>query len=157
MLQRQLSLESTLSECSLASVSTSATAPNLPGPGRTLGNVYDRGGAFVEKHINRLGQALGIEPSPRLAYQESSSERNETAPNLPGPGRTLGIIYDALGLVLEDRLNHAAQKIGLGPYAALKRVENHLGKLSHQEMAVAILKSKRKLVRDFRKILRYTK
>lgn len=157
MLQRQPSLDSLLSECSLASVSTSATAPNLPGPGRTLGNVYDRGGAFVEKHMNRLGQALGIAPSPRLAYEESSSERNETAPNLPGPGRTLGLIYDALGRILEERLNHAARKIGLGPDAALERIENHLGKLSHQEMAVATLVSKRKLVRDFRKILRYTK
>ncbi len=45
-----------------SSVSTNATAPNLPGPGRTVGLAIDWLGAQLEKFINISAQWRGLEP-----------------------------------------------------------------------------------------------
>lgn len=51
----------------------------------------------------------------------STASTNETADNLPGPGRILGNIYVALGRRLENGIGLAAGKMGIGPRAiALK-------------------------------------
>jgi len=43
----------TISIDSQSSVSTNATAPNLVGPGRTLGLVIDKAGNWIERRLNR--------------------------------------------------------------------------------------------------------
>lgn len=46
-----------------------------------------------------------------------SGSTGETAPNLPGPGRLLGLAYDAGGRVLEKYVNRAGQALGIAPRA----------------------------------------
>ncbi|KLO08853.1 hypothetical protein SCHPADRAFT_1000672 [Schizopora paradoxa] len=47
---------------SMASVSTNATAPNLPGPGRNLGLLLDRVGKRVESFLNKCASRSGMGP-----------------------------------------------------------------------------------------------
>ncbi len=51
-----------------SSVSTNATAPNLPGPGRTVGLLMDRLGAHVEKFVNLWAGRRGL--GPKAVAQE---------------------------------------------------------------------------------------
>lgn len=46
-----------------------------------------------------------------------SGSTGETAPNLPGPRRLLGLAYDAGGHVLETYVNRAGQALGIAPRA----------------------------------------
>ncbi len=46
-----------------SSVSTNATAPNLPGAGRTVGLLLDRLGAHVEKCMNLWADRRGLGPN----------------------------------------------------------------------------------------------
>lgn len=46
-----------------------------------------------------------------------SGSTGETAPNLPGSGRLLGLAYDAGGRVLERYVNRAGQALGIAPRA----------------------------------------
>lgn len=52
----------------------------------------------------------------------TSISTNATAPNLPGPGRTIGLFYEFSGRLLERTLNVRAEKWGLGPQAAAMRI-----------------------------------
>ncbi|THH04582.1 hypothetical protein EW145_g5415 [Phellinidium pouzarii] len=70
------------------SLSTNATEPNLPGPGRTLGLAYDYFGAILERLVNRPKArtttfSTGLHTSARASSE--SIDTNATAPNLPGP------------------------------------------------------------------------
>ncbi len=47
----------------------------------------------------------------------TSVSTNATAPNLPGPGRTVGLLFDRLGAQVEKILNICADRRGLGPKA----------------------------------------
>ncbi|KLO06432.1 hypothetical protein SCHPADRAFT_690375 [Schizopora paradoxa] len=49
-------------------------------------------------------------------------DTNATAPNLPGPGRTVGLLLDMLGKRLESFLNKRATKRGLGPKAVAEDI-----------------------------------
>ncbi|KAH8115027.1 hypothetical protein DFH11DRAFT_141170 [Phellopilus nigrolimitatus] len=51
---------------SRTSLSTNATASNLPGAGRTLGLAYDRGGGVLEVLLNRLAKQLGRGPDASM-------------------------------------------------------------------------------------------
>ena len=129
---------------SASTFSTTATAPNLPGPGRVIGLGYDALGNVLVDHIGRLrsrfrkgkqneSQALHssedlaqslfpqdeeagetLESSEKSASQESFST-NATAPNLPGTGRVLGLLYDALGNKLVNWMSKWAVKHGYSP------------------------------------------
>jgi len=58
----------------------------------------------------------------------SSIASNATAPNLPGPGRTMGLMLDWLGGHLEDFMNRKATRRGLGPEAVsreIRRLRHH--------------------------------
>ncbi len=46
---------------------------------------------------------------------KSSIDSNATAPNLPGAGRTVGLLFDWLGARLEKVLNNHASKLGYDP------------------------------------------
>ena len=54
-------------------------------------------------------------PSTIYYWSESRSQStlssNATASNLPGTGRVLGLVYDALGGKLETHINRIAQRL----------------------------------------------
>lgn len=61
-------------------------------------------------------------------YTNSSVSTNATAPNLPGPGRTIGLLMDKLGAHLERFMNVWASRNGLGPKAVaqeIRRLRRH--------------------------------
>lgn len=46
----------------------------------------------------------------------SLASSNETADNLPGPGRLLGNLYEGIGRRLENGLGRVAVRMGLNPH-----------------------------------------
>lgn len=62
-----------------------------------------RADAELQRNINR-----------HFNHSESSVSTNATAPNLAGPGRTLGLLCDFLGKTLEMNVSKLAEKCGLG-------------------------------------------
>lgn len=134
---------------SSSSISTTATAPNLPGSGRVVGLVYDELGDGLVNQINRLAasrrKANGRDGDGRLVihgeanYNErgtrhsfylspdagvstSTISTTATTSNIPGPGRVLGLAYEKLGKLLVLRLNRLAVRFGRGPDAAAQRI-----------------------------------
>ncbi|KLO10032.1 hypothetical protein SCHPADRAFT_943191 [Schizopora paradoxa] len=63
----------------------------------------------------------------RVETSVSSIASDATAPNLPGAGRTVGILLDWLGARLETVLNKRAESLGYGPHA----VAEHIRVLCH--------------------------
>ncbi|KLO14119.1 hypothetical protein SCHPADRAFT_328591 [Schizopora paradoxa] len=63
-----------------------------------------------------------------LIDSTTTIDSNATAPNLPGPGRTLGLLLDCLGARLESFLNKRAAQFGLGPESVsrdIRRMRRH--------------------------------
>lgn len=57
-------------------ISTNATADNLPGPGRVLDLAYQRGGRILEFHLSRVANRAGFGPDAvvrRIEKQSSSA------------------------------------------------------------------------------------
>lgn len=138
---------------SQSSLSTKATASDLPGPGRTIGLLYDLLGAIIEKRI-----------SMRTHYNSSQSSISTmaTAPNLPGAGRTLGLLYDFLGGKLERRIGKIAETVGAGPRAVAVRIERDVTKIHWARLWLPnsngnsfSRKAHAKLKRESRKLLKY--
>lgn len=59
----------------------------------------------------------------RFNASESSISTNATEPNLPGAGRTLGLLFDSLGRALEQKGSGIAEKWGFGPRAVAVRIQ----------------------------------
>ncbi|KLO07531.1 hypothetical protein SCHPADRAFT_1001605 [Schizopora paradoxa] len=121
-----------------SSISTNATAPNLPGPGRNVGRLTRYLGNHLERVINssakRLRSFKGTIFNPELTsaydlqrtYTNSSVSTNATASNLPGAGRTVGLVLDWLGGRLDDLMNISAHRHGLGPRAVTQEIRRLL-------------------------------
>ena len=58
------------------------------------------------------------------AETKSSVDTNATAPNQPGPGRTVGLMYDFLGEILEKSLNNLATTRGATPDAIVLKIRS---------------------------------
>lgn len=108
-------------------LSTNETRSNLPGPGRTIGRIYDFYGRKLERVLGKTAGRLGFEP--RLVEQphsqvapEDESSKNETLSNLPGPGRLLGLVYQFYGRKLERLLGKTADRLGFGPHAVERQM-----------------------------------
>lgn len=169
--------EHTEASYSSATVSTNATAGNLPGPGRTIGLAYALGGRALEAGLNALARSLrrnmraesqsaALELYNAGPYRQkegiasvTSLSTNATASNLPGVGRTLGLAYDFGGRILEARASAFAEsKLGLGPYATADKLDRrHLfssmsGPSRKHNYSREELK---KSARDIRKLLGY--
>ncbi|KLO08988.1 hypothetical protein SCHPADRAFT_586305 [Schizopora paradoxa] len=104
------------------SIDSNATAPNIPGPGRNVGRLYDVLGSKFEDFLRRKGPRLGLGQSgPQLSLQLfrkdsiDSIASDATAPNNPGPGRNLGRLYDALGARLEVVVHKRTGRLNQGP------------------------------------------
>lgn len=63
----------------------------------------------------------------------SSVSTNATAPNLPGPGRTVGLLLDRIGAHVETFTNMWARRLGLGPQAVAQEIR-HL--LRHDKLTI---------------------
>lgn len=53
---------------------------------------------------------------------DSSVSSMATAPNLPGPGRNVGLLFDFLGARVEKFMNARAERHGLGPRAVAEEI-----------------------------------
>lgn len=53
---------------------------------------------------------------------DASIDTNATAANLPGAGRTLGLLLDYLGSNFESFMNRLAPRLGLGPEEVAKEI-----------------------------------
>ncbi|KAI5121785.1 hypothetical protein M0805_009777 [Coniferiporia weirii] len=62
----------------------------------------------------------------RAVFSFSTVSSDETATNLPGPGRLLGKLYSKGGRILENRLNKIANEAGRGPDACAARIKSAL-------------------------------
>ncbi|KLO08600.1 hypothetical protein SCHPADRAFT_893753 [Schizopora paradoxa] len=128
-----------------SSISSNATAPDLAGPGRTIGLVLDWLGDGLETFANKQAakfnaspeeimnevhhtqlSTLALESTPQDQHVAPSSSNgistNATAPNLPGAGRTVGILLDWLGKGLESFMNKRAIQLNLGPEAVARDI-----------------------------------
>lgn len=114
-----------------------------------------RTGKALERVLGKLARAVGyVTPAARLlmvatesdeehnppqprpphgAYSLSASS-NDTASNLAGAGRTLGILYSRGGLALESTLGRLAHKAGFGPQAAWKRLWGLISKQGQDDL-----------------------
>ncbi len=132
------------------SIDSNATAPNNPGPGRNVGRLFDALGVRLEYLLNMGAERLGHGPSGvaqsirnhdpcdvqpddqdiseslQLSPTKSldSIDSNATAPNLPGPGRNVGRLFDALGMRIEYALNRRAGQLRYGPDAIAQDIRN---------------------------------
>ncbi len=119
------------------SIASDATAPNNPGPGRNVGRLYDTLGSRLEHFLKRTyGAGVGAEQSHAhlglQLFQTDSTDSESidsiasdaTAPNMPGPGRNLGRLLDALGMRLENLLNRRAGRLNRGPVAVAREIHN---------------------------------
>lgn len=124
--------EASTSSDSIETFSTNATAPNLPGPGRLLGNAYDVSGRFLESRLaaflskrsssgKEKRSQNSFNPDAMRSYDTIST--NATADNLPGPGRVLDLAYQRGGRILEFHLSRVANRAGFGPDAVVRRIE----------------------------------
>lgn len=134
---------------SCSSIASDATAPNLPGAGRLLGLFLDASGDRLEAFMNRRaarlrsrskkaanGQTNDINDSPELLPRSDthfSIASDATAPNLPGAGRTLGLLLYAIGARIEALMNRRAVQLQLGPKAVAQKIRSHR---RHEELSI---------------------
>lgn len=62
----------------VSSIASDATAPNLPGAGRTLGLFLDGAGALLENLLNKIATELGLGPAGVAKEIRHLRRHNET-------------------------------------------------------------------------------
>ena len=68
-----------------------------------------------------------------------SISTNDTAANLPGAGRTIGLFYDFAGKKLQNKMNRVAEKFGHGPRATALKIEKALANINANSNGRSIL------------------
>lgn len=103
-------------------------------------------------------------PDPFRLVRSDTVDTNATAPNLPGPGRTLGLMLDMLGKRLESSLNKRAVKRGLGPESVARNIRlfrrHHEMSISERYSAASeeiSSKEKKRLTKRCKILLRYAR
>ncbi len=125
-------------EAALSLIDSDDTAPNLPGPGRNLGRLYDAlGGQLVGflKRRRKLKRSSVNGDDTQLVVRIGSADNtthdevkttsfgtNSTRSNLPGPGRTVGLFFGWLGKKLERQVNTLVTQRGAGPQAIAEKI-----------------------------------
>ena len=135
--------------------STNATIDDQPGAGRTLGKVYQRLGRALENGLSKLMDVFSkrittqAQTAEQERYDEISIISNETVSNQPGPGRTLdNFIFQPLGRNLEKMLGDTADRLGLGPDAAERKLFRLLGSIWVHNQGVTTSKKREKILSD---------
>lgn len=159
--------------CSLVS-SSDETADDLPGPGRVLGNVYKAVGRRLENKLNRAAERIGYIPTRVDAYYDGKeheytvqatennaacelcslvSSSDETADDLPGPGRMLGKLYSHAGRFVVKGLSVVAERRGYGPTVTALRIRD----IFEDELLPKRRKFLRKSCKDLVRYMRFVK
>ncbi|KLO13893.1 hypothetical protein SCHPADRAFT_940000 [Schizopora paradoxa] len=142
-----------------SSISTTATAPNLPGPGRNVGLIFDFLGASLERFMIRRA-SMRLRLRAEAVVSTSSVSTTATAPNLSGAGRTVGLLFDFLGITLERFMNRqAATRLRLGPDAVVQDIRALRRLWPYSESFVdahpPTLDEQRRLAKLCKKLLKY--
>ena len=105
------------------------------------------------------------EMDPEDMVSISAESSNETASDIPGPGRLLGKFYARLGWMPETVLNLIARSMGRGPVTTsneiqrlaltLKYPERYLDSRAPSETRVVVKKLEKKLEKGCRILVRY--
>ncbi|KAH8112957.1 hypothetical protein DFH11DRAFT_394060 [Phellopilus nigrolimitatus] len=162
------------SDSSSSSASSMATVSDQAGAGRTLYKALRVAGQAVEQQLNRLASrwrpdaqtnsvntvTMFSPAHPLGELDEETHSNNETASDLPGAGRTLGLLYSSAGRRIEHHSNRAASALGKGPDAVVKRIYGRMPSVPLEDRRVFIVKqslrSKGQFVGDCQKLLAYT-
>lgn len=93
-------------------------------------------------------------PSPQdvdVAYEICSfASSNETADNLPGPGRLLGNLYSLVGTRIENRLGKVAVRLGRGPAATTMKIQR-----IRDDQSLGYFARRRQLRKNCNRLVRY--
>ncbi len=133
----------------VSSHSTNSTVSGLPGPGRTLDHFLGILGRKLESMLPKTEHPTG----PDLALDRVPTySTNSTASGLPGLGRTLDHVLGIWGRMFERWLAEKSHKIGLGPNAAMARLESKSARISGD---LVPYKQANDIVKDCKKVLEY--
>jgi len=171
-------------EAALSLIDSDDTAPNLPGPGRNLGRLYDALGAQLVGFLMRrrkLKQSSVNSDDTQLVVRIGSADNtthdevkttsfgtNSTRSNLPGPGRTVGLFLGWLGKKLERQMNTLVTQRGAGPQAIAEKILRLRCIHDKPFLVLSVLdrdrrdlstdeRSKRKLLRYCKKLFAYAR
>lgn len=145
---------------------------------RVISNLIDKRrpespGIAVKRPSNSLsseGYAIGHVGAPLMAMPDihsslpdivtrSVGSTNETASDLPGPGRNLGNLYSYLGIRIENISNSIAERIGKGPNNVAEKITGSLEDREHckdcEPNHNPLYKCRQ--LKDCKKLIRYTK
>ncbi|KAH8110472.1 hypothetical protein DFH11DRAFT_1514209 [Phellopilus nigrolimitatus] len=90
-----------------------------------------------------------------------SVSTNATADNLPGAGRTLGLLYSHAGRHLEVLLGGIAERMGRGPRATFLRIQKNSEIVTLASVLLlpqaAVKAKKKKIERDCKRMLKYVR
>lgn len=118
------------------------------------------------------GEARGFSPPPNSPQFDrtdtgqtvDSFTTNATAPNLPGPGRNVGLLFDWLGSHVESLINKWALHFDIGPKAVANEIRHvrrhHQTTISEREshLVTKIPRVEAKAVKNLcKKLLKYTR
>lgn len=104
-----------------SSSSTNETVDDLPGPSRIFTDSSPR--RWQEYGAMRAAGSMGIDELHEEYYACSNVSSNETADNLPGPGRILGNVYVSLGRRVEHGVARVAVRMGIGPQVIANKIQ----------------------------------
>lgn len=83
-----------------------------------------------------------------------------TQANLPGTGRVLGLAYDAIGKMIEQRLNKIADKLERGPNATTQKIERKEQQIREKRWHLpdsVTVKDRKALAALCKRLLKYTR
>lgn len=83
----------------------------------------------------------------------SIASSNETADDLPGPGRTLGKLYSFIGTKIERGLGRAAERIRYGPRATALKIL----KIQENKMLLPAPTRRKRLEKNCVRLARYVR
>lgn len=162
--------------------SSNDTESDIPGHGRTLGNMYSRAGrvldAFLKRRTKKEGRRPPLvvagppDPHPqtdlpdwRRYYPDDVhileiDSADATDSDLPGHGRVLGNFYSYTGRRLMQIVNGLAGKSGLGPSAIAMRIKNrvHWGRGRGYNLKIIYTeKEEDEQKKDLKRLIHYAK
>ena len=139
-----------------ALVPLSRSAPRTPTPS-LLGLSIAAGYSLAAPVNRRKRPHISITPSSRpSSYVSSIITSSATASNLPGAGRALGLLYNAVGRRLEKWLGVWADRHGYGPNAVARRIGEVVVKFECETCSKKRMKLGKNLKEDCRKLVQFS-
>ncbi|KAH8116574.1 hypothetical protein DFH11DRAFT_1219359 [Phellopilus nigrolimitatus] len=115
------------------------------------------GRMFNDEHTMSTSEIFAMTESDQASLCSAST--NATDDNLPGAGRTLGLLYSFAGRHLEVQLGRLAERLGRGPRATALRIQKNNGivtRTSALPLPLSVVKYRtKKIEKDCKRLLRY--